>query len=47
MDVWYVDHRTFLLDLKILARTIGWVAARRGINAAGEVTAREFLGSAR
>jgi lipopolysaccharide/colanic/teichoic acid biosynthesis glycosyltransferase len=47
MDVWYVDHQSFWLDLKILARTIGWVAARRGINADGEAPMHEFLGSER
>lgn len=45
MDVWYVDHQSFWLDLKILARTLGWVLGRRGINAPGEVTTHEFLGS--
>ena len=42
-----VDHQSFWLDLTILARTVGWVAARRGINAAGEATMSEFLGSGR
>ncbi len=45
MDVWYVDHQSLWLDLKILARTVGWVVRRRGVNAPGEVTVREFLGS--
>jgi sugar transferase EpsL len=45
MDVWYVDHHSLWLDLKILARTVGWVVRRRGVNAPGEVTVREFLGS--
>jgi sugar transferase EpsL len=45
MDVSYVDHLSFWLDLKILARTVGWVVRRRGVNAPGEATVREFLGS--
>jgi sugar transferase EpsL len=45
MDVWYVDHHSLCLDLKTLARTVGWVVRRRGVNAPGEATVREFLGS--
>jgi lipopolysaccharide/colanic/teichoic acid biosynthesis glycosyltransferase len=45
MDVRYVDHQSFSLDLEILARTIGSVVRSRGINAPGEVTVREFMGS--
>ena len=45
MDVWYVDHRSFLLDLRILAMTFGRVWRREGISAAGEATMREFMGS--
>jgi lipopolysaccharide/colanic/teichoic acid biosynthesis glycosyltransferase len=47
MDVWYVDHRSLSLDLIILTRTFASVARRRGINAAGEATMSEFLGSER
>ena len=47
MDVWYVDHRSLLLDLVILFRTIASVVRRRGINARGEATMCEFLGSQR
>ncbi len=47
MDVWYVDHQSFRLDLQILARTVGMVVRRRGINAPGEATMAEFIGSER
>ena len=47
MDVWYVDHQSLSLDLRILARTIGSVIRRRGVNAPGEATMHEFLGSER
>jgi sugar transferase EpsL len=47
MDVWYVDHQTLLLDLRILARTAGSVLRRRGVTAPGEATMHEFLGSER
>lgn len=38
MDVYYVEHRSLSLDLRILARTLGAVLARRGISADGEAT---------
>ena len=46
-DVWYVDHRSFWLDLKILLMTVWLVVARRGINAEGNATMEEFLGSSK
>lgn len=45
LDVWYVDHRSMRLDLKILARTLGVVLSRRGITAKGHVTMPPFTGS--
>ena len=45
LDVWYVDHRNMLLDLRILALTFWRVVKRQGVNAAGEATMSEFLGS--
>ena len=45
LDVWYVDHQSFWLDLKILWLTVSTVLARRGISEAGHATAREFLGT--
>ena len=42
LDVWYVDHRTFGLDLRILLRTVVMVMHRDGIAAAGEATMPEF-----
>lgn len=46
MDVWYVDHRSHALDLKILWMTVASVARRDGISAEGHVTMPEFLGPA-
>ena len=43
MDVWYVDHQTFWLDIKILLMTIKMVLRREGINQAGQATAAEFM----
>ena len=45
LDVWYVDHRSPWLDLRILRMTIGNVLLRRGISADGEATAGPFLGN--
>ena len=45
LDVWYVDHRSLWLDLKILAMTALRVVNRDGINAPGEATMSEFFGA--
>ena len=42
MDLWYVDHRSFRLDLKILARTLVQALRREGISQPGHVTAEKF-----
>ncbi|KIN89767.1 sugar transferase [Thauera sp. SWB20] len=47
LDVWYVDNRSFWLDLKILALTVKKVFVREGISAAGEATMAKFTGSPR
>jgi lipopolysaccharide/colanic/teichoic acid biosynthesis glycosyltransferase len=44
LDVWYVDHRTFWLDVKILALTVWKVVKREGISQPGMATAEEFKG---
>ena len=46
-DVWYVDHWSVLLDLRILASTIRRVLARDGVSSDGHVTMPEFLGPGR
>lgn len=46
LDVWYVDHRSILLDLRILALTLLRVVARDGISAAGTETVGRFTGNA-
>ncbi len=38
LDVWYVDHQSFLLDLKIILLTVKKVLFREGISAVGEAT---------
>jgi sugar transferase EpsL len=45
LDVWYVDHQSLILDLKILAKTAWQVFAARGISAPGHATMPEFKGS--
>ena len=45
LDVWYVDHWSLWLDVKILWTTIWKVVTREGINQPGEATMQEFLGN--
>lgn len=45
LDVWYVQHQSFWLDIKILWMTVGKVLRRSDISAAGNATMSEFLGS--
>jgi lipopolysaccharide/colanic/teichoic acid biosynthesis glycosyltransferase len=44
-DVWYVDHRSLVLDLRILLMTVQKVFKREGISAQGEATMPRFEGS--
>ena len=44
LDVWYVDHRSLALDVRILARTVRQVVRREGIDHAAGVTMTEFRG---
>jgi lipopolysaccharide/colanic/teichoic acid biosynthesis glycosyltransferase len=44
-DVWYVDHLSLALDLKIIGMTIYNVLHRKGISADGEATAPTFDGT--
>jgi sugar transferase EpsL len=44
-DVWYVDHLSLGLDLKILALTAWKIVAREGISHPGQATMGEFTGS--
>jgi len=45
LDVWYVDHQSFWLDIKIMLMTLGKVFKREAISAPGSVTAPVFMGS--
>lgn len=44
LDVWYVDHISFILDLKILFKTLLKVLKSDGINAANVATIEPFNG---
>ena len=44
LDVWYVDHCSFLLDLKIIFITIKKVLVREGISQQGQATTEKFNG---
>jgi len=45
LDVWYVDHWSLGLDIKILFLTLWKVLKREGISQPGHATAEEFMGS--
>ena len=42
LDVWYVDHLSMQLDLRILVRTVSAVISRSGISSEGQATAAPF-----
>ena len=44
-DVWYVDNRSMLVDLKIIFLTVWKIIRRDGISAQGEATMPRFTGS--
>ena len=45
MDVWYVDHWSLVLDIKIIFLTIFRVISRHGISDGASLTTKEFMGS--
>lgn len=45
LDVWYVDHQSFVLDIKILLLTVKKVFTKADINAKDEVTMSKFTGN--
>lgn len=45
LDVWYVDHLSFLLDMRIIFLTLAKVVRRQGISAEGCATMEKFTGS--
>lgn len=45
MDVWYVNHITFLGDVKIILQTVLTVLKREGISSETSATMEEFMGS--
>ena len=44
LDIWYVDHLSLSLDLKIIAMTIEKIVKSEGISQPGQATAEEFMG---
>lgn len=44
-DVWYVDHCSFLLDMKIVLLTIKKIIIREGISQEGQATMEPFNGN--
>jgi lipopolysaccharide/colanic/teichoic acid biosynthesis glycosyltransferase len=44
LDTWYVDHASFLVDMRILGGTLAAVLGREGVSAEGHATMQEFTG---
>lgn len=47
LDVWYVDNRSLMLDLRILGLTVLSVLTAHGVNQAGQATVERFTGTQR
>jgi sugar transferase EpsL len=47
LDVWYVEHQSFKLDIYIIVKTFWKVLRREGISHEGYATAPEFIGSSK
>lgn len=45
LDIWYINHLSFWLDLKIISLTIWKILKREGINQPGQATMEKFQGS--
>lgn len=45
LDVWYVDHMSFMTDIEVILITIKKVLFREGINSGNDVTMEDFNGS--
>ena len=45
LDVWYVDHASLLLDLRILLQTVVYVVRRRSVSPDGDLDVPSFTGS--
>ncbi len=45
LDVWYVEHQSLFLDIKILFKTVATVFGHKGISSDSSVTMEEFMGN--
>ena len=45
LDIWYVDHWTFCLDIKIVLQTVWKVIKGEGVSQPGRATMDEFMGN--
>ena len=45
LDLWYIDNRSFVLELKILLLTLDAVFKRKNISQHGHATRGEFMGA--
>ena len=47
LDIWYVDHQSLWLDIRILLMTLAKVLRREGVSHAGHATMEKFRGNAK
>ena len=45
LDLWYVEHQSLWLDIKIIVLTLVKIISREGVAQPGHATAEEFRGS--
>ena len=44
-DVWYVEHQSFILDCRIILKTVGKLFSASGVSAKGQATVKPFKGT--
>jgi len=44
-DVWYVEHQSFILDCRIILKTVGKLFSTSGVSAKGQATVKPFKGT--
>ena len=44
-DLWYIQHQSFILDIKILGMTLSKVFMTKDVNATGQITMKPFNGN--
>ncbi|WP_413522633.1 sugar transferase [Photobacterium phosphoreum] len=45
LDVWYIDHQSLWLDIKIIFLTVKKIILKEGVNASSDITMEKFIGN--